>query len=384
MAYKIESLSKEQEARFQEYIHKWTDIGLSTQKANRKEAEEGVLEMYKIAGLKKPKIVWCDSPLSQGIVRMIVMKMESDGLLKKGKKIGASVRDSVWDSVGDSVWASVGASVRDSVWASVWASVRASVWASVGDSVRDSVWASVGDSVGASVGDSGYGQHDANWLAFYDFFMEVCKLEQETNKLSGIWKVSKNAGWYLPHENICWVSERHNKLNRDDRGRLHNEHGMALQYPDGWGIYALHGVRFPEELYKKIILREMPMEEVLKITDIDQRVQAIKFAKTGLRDFYQQQGGKKVDEVDKLDSKLRKVHYELWKIPAGEIFNQEVAFATYDCPSSIERGEKQEYAKGVPVNFNKVAEAMAWGQSNDEHTMTAKQWLELVPLIHEA
>ena len=55
--------------------------------------------MYKIAGLKKPKIVWCDSPLSQGITRMVVLKLESDGLLRK--KIGASVRDSVRASVRD-------------------------------------------------------------------------------------------------------------------------------------------------------------------------------------------------------------------------------------------------------------------------------------------
>ncbi len=243
---------------------------------------------------------------------------------------------------------------------------------------------SVRDSVRDSVGDSGYGQHDANWLAFYDFFMEVCKLKRETNKLSGTWKVSKNAGWYLPHKNICWISEKHNKLVRDSQGRLHNEHGMALQYPDGWGIYALHGVRFDKKLYEKVISREMPTEECLKITDIDQRIQAIKFAKTGLRDFYQQQGGKKVDEIDKLDSKMRVVHYELWKIPAGKIFNQEVAFAIYDCPSSIERNEKQEYSKGIPVEFNDVASALAWGMSDDENPMGKEEFLELRPLIDES
>ncbi len=350
---KIESLTEEQQARFSEFIEKWTAIGLSTEKADRKEAEKGIVEMYAIAGLKKPKIVWCDSPLSQGITRHIVMKLEADGLLKKGKKIGASVRasvgasvwasvrasvrdsvwDSVWASVGDSVGASVWDSVGDSVWASVWASVRASVRASVGDSVgasvrdsvgasvRDSVWASVGDSVGASVRDSvrasvgasvwasvgdsvrasvrdsvwasvrdsvwasvgdsvgasGYGQHDANWLAFYDFFSEVCGLKDETKKLSGLWKLSKNAGWFLPHENICWVSERHNKLSRDERGRLHSELGMAVAYPDGWGIYALHGVRFEETLWKKIVSKEITSKEALAIQSSDQRAIALNF-----------------------------------------------------------------------------------------------------------
>jgi len=145
----------------------------------------------------------------------------------------------------------VGASVWDSVWVSVGDSVADSVWASVGDSVWDSVWVSVGDSVGASVRDSVrasvYGQHDAGWLSFHDFLSEVCGLEFETKKLTGLWLVAKNAGWFLPHEKICWISERPTVLRRNDDGRLHCESGMALAYPDGWEIYALNGIRMREE-----------------------------------------------------------------------------------------------------------------------------------------
>ena len=180
-----------------------------------------------------------------------------------------SVGNSVRNSVRNSVWDSVGNSVGDSVWNSVWNSV----WDSVGDSVRNSVW----DSVRDSVWDSGYGQHDANWLAFYDFFKEVCGLDEETQKLSGLWKVSKNAGWFLPHENICWVSERQSELRRDEQGRLHSDQEMAIKYPDGWGIYALDGVRLPEELWQKIISKEMSFSEIMKIEISDQRTVALKY-----------------------------------------------------------------------------------------------------------
>jgi hypothetical protein len=169
-----------------------------------------------------------------------------------GDSVRASVRDSVRDSVGDSVWASVRASVQDSVGDSVWASVRDSVrdsvWASVRDSVRDSVGASVQDSVWDSVWDSVYGQHDANWLAFYRYFHDECGLVEQTQKLNGLWKMAKSAGWALPHANICWVSERHHILERDGRGRLHCLTGPACAYPDGWGIYAVHGTRVPADI----------------------------------------------------------------------------------------------------------------------------------------
>jgi hypothetical protein len=126
-------------------------------------------------------------------------------------------------------------------------SVGASVRASVGASVRDSVWASVRDSVWDSVWDSGYGQHDANWLGFYDFFKEACNLKSQTEKLLGLWGISLNAGWWLPHQKICWISERHNSLHRNSQGRLHRDGAAALTYPDGWCLFRLNGIPMKPE-----------------------------------------------------------------------------------------------------------------------------------------
>ena len=190
---KIESLTQKQIDRFPEFVERWTKIGLSTAPADRPKAESAIREMYVMAGLKPPaQIVWCGSPLSQGITRAIVLDK------KMLVEVGASVWDSVWDSVRDSV--------------------------------RDSV----------------YGQHDAGWISFYSYFKETIGLEKQTTKLSGLFSLCESAGWALPHQNICWVSERHNVLVRDERGRLHCLDGPACAYPDGWAIYAVHGVRVPE------------------------------------------------------------------------------------------------------------------------------------------
>jgi hypothetical protein len=72
----------------------------------------------------------------------------------------------------------------------------------------------------------------------------------------------------MPHKNICWISERHNILNRNGAGRLHKDGGPALAYPDGWSIYALNGVRMKpehvltvaEKLDPKIVLAESNVE----------------------------------------------------------------------------------------------------------------------------
>ena len=79
---------------------------------------------------------------------------------------------------------------------------------------------------------------------------EELGLTAETEKLTGLWLQAQHAGWYLPHQNICWVSERHNVLRCDDRGRIHSLSGPAIAYPDGWAIYAVHGVLVPEDVIK--------------------------------------------------------------------------------------------------------------------------------------
>ena len=173
---RIEKLTDAQIARMAEFRDRWIKIGLSTEPADRPAAEAGIIESYRAAGLAPPqRIVWCGSPMSQGLTRAIIFdkRMIADIGKRVRDSVGDSVRDSVRDSVGDSVRDSVGASVRDSVWASVWDSVGASVKASVGASVRDSVWDSVRDSVwdsvrasvGASVMDSVW---DSVWASVRD------------------------------------------------------------------------------------------------------------------------------------------------------------------------------------------------------------------------
>jgi len=154
-----------------------------------------------------------------------------------------SVRASVRASVVDSVWGSVVDSVGASAWNSAWASVRDSVWDRVWDSVGASVGVSVVDSMVDSVGASGYGQHDAGWLCFYEFVREVLGLKSQTEKLSGLTEIAKSAGWFIPCAKTCFVSERHSILNLDSRGRLHCDDGYAFGYPDGWGDYFWHGTR---------------------------------------------------------------------------------------------------------------------------------------------
>ncbi len=59
----IRKLTRKQERQLGEYISGWRKIALSTDRANRPEAEKCVAEMYKNAHLKPPrKFIWVESP----------------------------------------------------------------------------------------------------------------------------------------------------------------------------------------------------------------------------------------------------------------------------------------------------------------------------------
>ena len=156
------------------------------------------------------------------------------------------------------------------------------------ETISQQVWKIVEN----SIWNSGYGQHDAHWLGFYDYFREVCGLEKETEKLKGLWQISKAAGWFFPRENVCFISERHNVLHRNSRGQLHCENGPALAYPDGFCIYALNGVRMQEHHITTPSSR-MDAKELLAETNVEVRRELLR--KIGIERFEQVAGSKVLD-----------------------------------------------------------------------------------------
>jgi hypothetical protein len=156
------------------------------------------------------------------------------------------------------------------------------------------------------VRDSGYGQHDAGWLGFYDYFRIACGLERETQGLCGLWKIAENAGWFLPHQNLCWVSERHATLHRNDQGKLHKDGSAALAYPDGFEIYALNGVRM-KKCYVTTPAENLDPKIVLAETNVEVRRELIR--KLGMERFLSVCEHKSVD---------RSGNYELLSIPLSK------------------------------------------------------------------
>jgi hypothetical protein len=95
-----------------------------------------------------------------------------------------------------------------------------------------------------------YGLDEFSALAVFEYFRDCCGLADELQLLAGLCLIAENAGWMLPHKEICWLSDRPLVLKHDGRGRLHNPIGPSLNYcalhnPDGWSYYAWKGIEVP-------------------------------------------------------------------------------------------------------------------------------------------
>ena len=135
--------------------------------------------------------------------------------------------------------------------------------------------------------------------------------------------------------------------------------------------YYLNDVKFPKELWERVVSGSMPFQEILQIEDIDQRTQAMRYG--NVDEFIKHAKGNLLDSYIKIAANGKEVLYKLYKIPAGDIFLKDAYYAVYQCPST-----DRVYMSGVEP-CKTVAEAMSW-----KHWMKPSEWKRLIPLRTES
>jgi hypothetical protein len=219
MKTRLEKLSPQQLAQLPKIRDKWIEIGLRTGPGSLKNAWDGIRKAYVLAGREEPKLwVWLESPL-----RAVY-----------GCAVFAQVSAQVRDQVRDQVFAQVFAQVRDQV----------------RDQVRAQVFAQVSDQVSAQVRAFANfywwypGQFDGYWLAHFEALKDYCSFE----KLKGLIKVAENCAFAWTFPDVVVFSAPPVEIHRNAVGQLHCETGPAIKFADGWGVWALNGVRVTQEI----------------------------------------------------------------------------------------------------------------------------------------
>ena len=108
----------------------------------------------------------------------------------------------------------------------------------------------------------------SGWVAFLSFFRHVVKLDIDYSKFDHYEKASIHGSYRFMHEEFCIVSDRPTRLEVDSQNRPHRFDGAYIEWSDGTGIYAIHGVHVPawicetkrEDFTKEMILSEVNVD----------------------------------------------------------------------------------------------------------------------------
>ena len=87
--------------------------------------------------------------------------------------------------------------------------------------------------------------------SYVSFFRDVCALDigdAMSARAIAYAGTVESACWWWPHRDFVMVCERPVHIDRDEQGRLHSTKRKAIAWPDGWGLYRLHGISVPGEL----------------------------------------------------------------------------------------------------------------------------------------
>ncbi|OUL37047.1 hypothetical protein BV372_04385 [Nostoc sp. T09] len=81
----------------------------------------------------------------------------------------------------------------------------------------------------------------------YDFCINILNCEYDAREWEILQIIAQNGGWVLPSEKMIIVCDRPTKFSFDEQLRLHSEAEPAVQFSDGYSLYASHGVTLPEK-----------------------------------------------------------------------------------------------------------------------------------------
>ncbi len=399
MPSRIDALTSEQTTRFGEWRRKWIGIGLSTEPADFEAASAAALACYDLIGRKRPTVILrmgspfgacIGGPLAIAVLKGLALRgQQVEQQVRQqvgqqveqqvwqqvrqqvGQQVEQQVEQQVWQQVEQQVWQQVRQQVwqqvRQQVWQQVWQQVgqqvgqqvEEQVWQQVeeqvGQQVGQQVWQQVWQQVGQQVGDavwnnsSSYGLW-AGWMSWVSFFRDVCRWEDDALSRFALAEALANTGWQWWHSDVLALSDRPRFIKRNAAGRLHSDEGPAIEYRDGWSIYAWHGYRLPDTHYHLITARDKITPAMIE-AEPNAELRRIALEIFGFDRFFEARGGKVIDKDEVFGRPRRLLELKLKgeKIRVMDVYN-----------GSLEPdGTRRRFMLGAVAGVNTVHEAVA-------------------------
>ena len=369
----ITKLTPEQEKLMSLFREKYLQIGLNTDRVDFEKAKSDICALYEWGGFSRPKQFYhFSSPMIAELFINLLCNRDQ-------------LRDQLYDQLSDQISDQLSDQLSGQLYGQLYGQLRGQLYDQLSgqlsdqlrdqlrgqlrgqlrDQLYDQLYGQLSDQLYDQLRDQLYdqlygqklsfmntwfwGQQDAFWIAFYDFGREI-GVEYGTKTLNGlnIWKaITNDCHWFYPFLDLCIITDKPTGLHRDDPSRLHNENGLAIGYSDGWGIYAIHGVRVPDW-----VVLHPDQITVEKINgESNSEIRRIMVQRYGF-DRYIKDVGATPLHTDETGT--------LYRLGVNDENNDPITVVHVVNSTPEPDGTYKDYFLMVPPNMNRAKQAVAW------------------------
>jgi hypothetical protein len=225
----------------------------------------------------------------------------------KGDQLGGQLWGQLGDQLGGQLAGQLGGQLGGQLWdqlagqlgGQLWDQLRGQLWdqlgGQLGDQLGDQLWGQLRGQLGGQLNYRFAGHTEVYWIAFYRFCEEigVAYGPREHERLGWWEELARHCGWCWPFGKVVIASDRPTRTRWNAAHRLHAEDGPAIEFSDGYALYALNGVRVPKELVTTPGADLNPETWILKQGNAEVRREAVR--KIGIERVCQQLGAKVID-----------------------------------------------------------------------------------------
>ena len=317
----IKSLTKEQEVQALVFRDKWLKIALDTTPFDLEVARPLIDRLYKFLGKPNPLVVIMDGPIQSWIAVLVF----------------ATDRSQIRSQIYSQIRSQISSQIRNQIHSQIDSQIHHFVWPYLD------------------------GQFWAAYCAFYDyFFSNVVKCEV------GDWPLLRDLNalsLIFPLDDVCVLCQKFS-LVKMKNGLLHCDGGPSLQYPSGFSVWSLNGVRVPQWL-AETKATEIEPESLFGITNAEVRREFVR--KVGIERIIHKLGAQTLDKQDgPLYSGEIVPMYELLKFDRvsdahqGRVGGDGYIYLSMVNPSLSTPDNLVYHVEGVGPNCNTVKDALLW------------------------
>ncbi|PSM46549.1 hypothetical protein C7Y66_24515 [Chroococcidiopsis sp. CCALA 051] len=255
----ITKLTPEQEALILVYQEKWKEIAFSTERIDRQKAAEAVKAIYNIEqSPKEPEILFFDSPY--GALSVLDELLATQSLKIIGNQLLFQLENKIKGQLDDQFEIQIRCQL-DSNFKQVVELLSSLVAKQIPLRKRGNLSYSIP-----------YYSSSSGIVSelYLDFCFSVLNCTCDREKWSVFQSLSQHCGWVYFFEETCIICNRPSQIRFDSEGRIHGEGEPAIQFADGFSVYAYHGDWIPEK-YGQISPKEWQSQWLLETEDAELR-----------------------------------------------------------------------------------------------------------------